>query len=148
MTTTVFVDAAGGTVGGAGRFRVELYQYLARTGREDVRVIGAFRRIDPAWLVRRELVKPTHRRRVALNNLSFLTPGSERWTRLGNPLDFLTDKEWDELHPSLKAGDTSEGSHRSHGSTPIGCDRDALRRHGRTRSSHTPKPTEPNNPAL
>jgi glycosyltransferase involved in cell wall biosynthesis len=103
MTTTVFVDAAGGTVGGAGRFRVELYQYLARTGRDDVRVIGAFRRIDPAWLVRRELVKPTHRRRVALNNLSFLTPGSERWTRLGNPLDFLTDKEWDELHPTLKS---------------------------------------------
>lgn len=103
MTSTVFVDAAGGTVGGAGRFRVELYQYLARTGREDVRVIGAFRRIDPAWLIRREMVKPTHRRRVALNNLSFLTPGSERWTRLGNPLDFLTDKEWDELHPSLKS---------------------------------------------
>ena len=47
MSPTVFVDAAGGTVGGAGRFRVELYQYLARTGREDVRVIGAFRRIDP-----------------------------------------------------------------------------------------------------
>ena len=49
------------------------------------------------------MAKPTHRRRVALNNLSFLTPGSERWTRLGNPLDFLTDKEWDELHPSLKS---------------------------------------------
>ena len=103
MASTVFVDAAGGTVGGAGRFRVELYQYLARTGRDDVRVIGAFRRIDAPWLIRRELVKPTHRRRVALNNISFLTPGCERWTRLGNPLDFLTDKEWDELHPSLKS---------------------------------------------
>ena len=102
MNTTVFVDAAGGTVGGAGRFRVELYQYLARTGREDVRLIGAFRRIDPAWLVRRELTKPTHGRRVALNNLSFLTPGGERWTRLGNPLDFLTDEEWSNLHPSLR----------------------------------------------
>lgn len=103
MTATVFVDAAGGTVGGAGRFRVELYQYLARSGREDVRLIGAFRRIDAGWLIRRELAKPTHGRRVALNNLSFLTPGGERWTRLGNPLDFLTDSEWAQLHPSLKS---------------------------------------------
>ena len=102
MTATVFVDAAGGTVGGAGRFRVELYQYLARTGREDVRLIGAFRRIDPAWLLRREFNIPTRSRRVALNNLSFLTPGGERWTRLGNPLDFLTDGEWAKLHPSLR----------------------------------------------
>jgi glycosyltransferase involved in cell wall biosynthesis len=102
VTTTVFVDAAGGTVGGAGRFRVELYQYLARTGREDVRLIGAFRRIDPAWLLRREMNIPTRGRRVALNNLSFLMPGGERWTRLGNPLDFLTDEEWSNLHPSLR----------------------------------------------
>jgi glycosyltransferase involved in cell wall biosynthesis len=102
MTATVFVDAAGGTIGGAGRFRIELYQYLARTGREDVRLIGAFRRIDPAWLLRREMNIPTRARRVALNNLGFLTPGGERWTRLGNPLDFLTDKEWSELHPSLR----------------------------------------------
>jgi glycosyltransferase involved in cell wall biosynthesis len=103
MANTVFVDAAGGTVGGAGRFRVELYQYLARTGREDVRMIGAFRRIDAPWLIRRELIKPTHRRRVALNNLGFLTPGGERWLRLGNPTDFLTDQEWAALHPALKS---------------------------------------------
>ena len=103
MTATVFVDAAGGTVGGAGRFRVELYQYLARTGREDVRLIGAFRRIDPAWLLRREMAKPTHGRRIALNNLSFLSPGGERWTRLGNPLDFLNAEEWSNLHPSLRS---------------------------------------------
>ncbi|MGD0683592.1 MAG: glycosyltransferase [Streptosporangiaceae bacterium] len=103
MATTVFVDAAGGTVGGAGRFRVELYQYLARTGRDDVRLIGAFRRIDAAWLIRREIANPIRARRVALNNLSFLTPGGERWTRLGNPLDFLDDQEWASLHPSLRA---------------------------------------------
>jgi glycosyltransferase involved in cell wall biosynthesis len=102
MTTTVFVDAAGGTVGGAGRFRVELYQYLARTGREDIRLIGAFRRIDPSWLIRRELAMPTRGRRVALNNLSFVTPGGDRWTRLGNPLDFLTDEEWAKLDPTLR----------------------------------------------
>ena len=103
MAISVFVDAAGGTMGGAGRFRVELYQYLARTGREDVRLIGAFRRIDTAWLIRREITNPFRGRRVALNNLSFLTPGGERWTRLGNPLDFLNDQEWSNLHPSLRA---------------------------------------------
>ncbi len=102
MADTILVDAAGGTVAGAGRFRVELYQYLARTGRDDVRVIGGFRRIDAPWLIRRELVKPTHRRRVALNNLGFLTPGGERWARLGSPLDFLNEQEWAALHPSLK----------------------------------------------
>jgi glycosyltransferase involved in cell wall biosynthesis len=102
VTTTVFVDAAGGTVGGAGRFRMELYQYLARTGRDDVRLIGAFRRIDPSWLIRREMNIPTRGRRVALNNLSFLMPGGERWTRLGNPLDFLTDEEWSKLDSSLR----------------------------------------------
>src|ERR1022692_1691303 len=102
MAISVFVDAAGGTMGGAGRFRVELYQYLARTGREDVRLIGAFRRIDTAWLIRREITNPFRGRRVALNNLSFLTPGGERWTRLGNPLDFLTDEEWSKLHPALQ----------------------------------------------
>ena len=40
MTATVFVDAAGGHTGGAGRFRVELYDYLKRSKRADIKVIG------------------------------------------------------------------------------------------------------------
>jgi len=104
VNTTVFVDAAGGTIGGGARFRVELYQYLKRSGREDVKVIGTNRQIDPAWLLRRELSKPSRGRIVALNNVSFLTPGGERWTRLGNPLDFLTQEEWSDLPSSVKAG--------------------------------------------
>jgi hypothetical protein len=103
MTVSVTVDAAGALVGGGARFRVELYQYLARTKREDVRLIGAGRRLGPAWLLRRELGKPNRGRRVALNNVSFVTPGGERWTRLGNPLDFLTDSEWADLDPSLRS---------------------------------------------
>jgi glycosyltransferase involved in cell wall biosynthesis len=104
VTTTVFVDAAGGTVGGGARFRVELYQYLKRSGRQDIKLIGMNRQIDPVWLLRREVSKPARGRIVALNNVSFVTPGGERWTRLGNPLDFLTDEEWATLDPSLKAG--------------------------------------------
>lgn len=103
MTTTVFVDAAGGVIGGGARFRVELYSYLDRSKRQDVKLIGVNRRIDPAWLLRREVAGPIRGRRVALNNVSFVSPGGERWTRLGNPLDFLTDKEWSKLDPGLRA---------------------------------------------
>ena len=42
-------------------------------------------------------------RRVALNNVSFVTPGSERWTLLRNPLDFLTKDEDANLDPGLRA---------------------------------------------
>jgi hypothetical protein len=102
VTTTVFVDAAGGTIGGGARFRVELYRYLKRTRRKDIRLIGMNRQIDPAWLLRREVSRPAQGRIVALNNVSFVAPGGERWTRLGNPLDFLTDEEWSTLDSSLK----------------------------------------------
>jgi glycosyltransferase involved in cell wall biosynthesis len=103
MTATVFVDAAGGVIGGGARFRVELYRYLDRSKREDIKLIGVNRQIDPAWLLRRELAGPVRGRRVALNNVSFVSPGGEKWTRLGNPLDFLTDGEWANLDPSLRA---------------------------------------------
>jgi hypothetical protein len=103
VTSTIFVDAAGATIGGGARFRLELYQYLARAGREDVKLIGVDRRIDPAWLLRREAARPTQGRRVALNNVSFVTPGGERWTRLGNALHFLTDDEAARIDPSLRA---------------------------------------------
>jgi len=103
MTTTVYVDAAGALIGGGARFRVELYRYLDRSNRTDIKLIGRNRRIDPAWLVRREMAAPVRGRRVALNNVSFISPGGEKWTRLGNPLDFLTDGEWAKLDPSLRA---------------------------------------------
>jgi glycosyltransferase involved in cell wall biosynthesis len=100
VAATVLVDAAGGQVGGAARFKVELHRYLARTGRRDVRVIGAKRHVGPAWLARREAATPRHGRRVALNNVSFLGSGAERWTLLRNPLDFLTEAE-DRAEPTL-----------------------------------------------
>lgn len=102
MPPTVIVDAAGGPTGGAARFKVELHRYMTRSRRTDVQVIGAKRRLDSAWLLRREFAMLPRHRRVALNNVSFVTPGSERWTLLRNRLHFLTDEEWSKLHPSLR----------------------------------------------
>ena len=78
------VDAAGGLMGGAARLLVELRGYLERTGREDVEIIGSRRRVRPGWLLRRELSSRAWSRRVALNNVGFVTPGGQRWTLLRN----------------------------------------------------------------
>ena len=102
MTATVFVDAAGPTIGGGARFRTELYQYLDRTRRQDIKLIGVDRPLGPSWLLRREVARPTRGRRVALNNVSFVAPGGERWTRLGNALHFLTAEETGRLDLSLR----------------------------------------------
>lgn len=101
--SVVIVDAAGGPVGGAARFKVELQRYVERSGRKDLQIIGMGRRVDPVWLLRREATFSMSNRRVALNNVSFLTPGSERWTLLRNPLDFLTKDEDANLDPGLQA---------------------------------------------
>lgn len=102
MSASATVDVAGGSMGGAARFRVELYRYLERTGRRDVNVIGADRRLDAVWLLRREVMPPIRVRRVALNNVGFVAPGGERWTLLGNALHFLNDSEISRLHTSLR----------------------------------------------
>lgn len=102
MTAAVTVDVAGGLDGGAARYRFELYRHLSRTGREDINIIGAERQITPSWLLRREATWPIRGRRIALTNVGFITPGGERWTKLGNALDFLTDDELAQLEPSLR----------------------------------------------
>ena len=99
MTAAVTVDAAGAQMGGAARFLVELRGYLERTGREDVEIIGSRRRVRPGWLLRRELSSQARSRRVALNNVGFVTPGGPRWTLLRNPLHFLTEGEQARLDP-------------------------------------------------
>ena len=101
MTTSATIDIAGGQVGGAARFASEVHGYLRRSGREDVRVIGSGRRLDPAWLVIREVKAVRRSRRIALNNVGFCTPGGERWTLIANLLHFLTRAECDALSPEL-----------------------------------------------
>jgi glycosyltransferase involved in cell wall biosynthesis len=90
-------------MGGAARFLVELHGYLERTGREDIEIIGSRRRVRPGWLLRRELSSPVWSRRVALNNVGFITPGGQRWTLLRNPLHFLTEDEQGRLDPVQRA---------------------------------------------
>jgi len=102
VTGLVTVDIAGAQMGGAARYAAELRSYLARTGRQDVRVIGAGRHVNPAWLLRREMVRPKSGRRIALNNVSFISPGGQRWALLRNALHFLADGEAADLDPALR----------------------------------------------
>lgn len=95
------VDVAGAAVGGAARFAGELYRYLEGAGRQDVRVLGTGRRLTPRWLARREFCTARGSRKVALNNVGFLSPGGERWTLLRNALHFLTDTEYRALDGAL-----------------------------------------------
>lgn len=102
----VVVDAAGAHMGGAARFLDELREYLHRTGRQDVRVIGTRHSLGPPWVLRREVegrARGAGARRVALNNLGFLTPGPQRWTLLRNALHFLEDSDQVQLDRSLSA---------------------------------------------
>ena len=103
MAMAVTVDVAGGTTGGAARFRDELCRYLIRTGRDDIHVIGAQHLVDPAWLLRREAARPGAGRKISTNNVGFVGPGGERWTLLRNALHFLSDWEEDGLDPILRS---------------------------------------------
>jgi hypothetical protein len=90
-------------VGGARRYLTELNGYLQRRARCDVKVIGARRQLSPAWLALREASAVRRGRRVAVNNVGFLTPGGERWTLLANALHFPQGTEPAELEPGLRA---------------------------------------------
>jgi len=90
-------------MGGAARILIELRGYLERTGREDVEIIGSQRRVRLDWLLRRELSSPARNRRVALNNVGFVTPGGQRWTLLHGPMHFLTEDEQARLDPVHRA---------------------------------------------
>jgi len=104
MTTAVTIDLAGGKVGGAARYRIELAGYLERRARRDIKVIGESRQLSLAWLAAREATAVRRSRRIALNNVGFLTPGGERCTLLANALHFLADPEMAALDPGLRAG--------------------------------------------
>ena len=103
MSTMITIDLAGGHIGGAARFRAEVRGYLERSAREDIRVIGAGRNLTPGWLAAREAAAVRSGRRVALNDVGFLTPGGERWTLLRNSLHFLTRVERNVLDPEIRS---------------------------------------------
>ena len=101
--TSVTIDVAGGNLGGVARYRDELSGYLERRARHDVKLIGTRRRLGPAWLAAREAAAVRRSRRIALNNVGFLTAGGERWTLLANALHFLTGDEMAALDTRLRA---------------------------------------------
>jgi hypothetical protein len=101
--TAVTIDIAGGQVGGAARYSTEVLNYLERSARNDVKVIGLRRRLTPTWLAVREAAAVRRGRRVALNNVGFFTPGGERWTLVANPLHFLTGAEMAAQVPAIRA---------------------------------------------
>jgi len=90
-------------MGGAARFRTELIGYLNRRALPGVKVIGATRQLSPAWLAAREVSATRRGRRVALNNVGFLTPGGDRWTLLANALHFPLAGELAALEPGLRS---------------------------------------------
>jgi hypothetical protein len=69
MNGMVTVDIAEAQMGGAARYAAELRRYLARTGCQDVQVIGAGQQVGPAWLLQREITKRRTGRRIAVNNV-------------------------------------------------------------------------------
>ena len=110
MPAAVTIDTAGGQVGGAGRYRKELAGYLERHARQDVKVIGTGRNVTAAWLAAREASAVRRGRRVALNNVGFMTPGGERWTLVTNALYFMTAAEMTAVDPQLRAGAARQGA--------------------------------------
>jgi Glycosyl transferases group 1 len=101
--TAVTIDLAGSQLGGAARYSSEVYNYLWRSARDDVKVIGSRRRLTPAWLAVREAAAGRRSRRVALNNVGFFTPGGARWTLVANRLHFLTATEMAAQAPAIRA---------------------------------------------
>ena len=96
-------------MGGAARFLDELAPISSAPGAMMWRSLARGGRSGPGWLLRRELIGRARGRRVALNNIGFVTPGGQRWTLLRNALHFLTKGEQERLGP---AGGPKPGARR------------------------------------
>jgi Glycosyl transferases group 1 len=90
------IDVAGGPTGGAARWRREADEWVATHPKSDVRLIGEGHRVEPRWLARRELLG-RRERRIAANNVSFVTGCGRRVVMLVNSLHFLLPGEIEQL---------------------------------------------------
>jgi glycosyltransferase involved in cell wall biosynthesis len=88
----VVLDAAGGSAGGAGRWRAELVGYLSAT-EDPVRVIGLGRRLTPRWLAQREYLARGAAVTVAANNACFARAGTQKRVLSINALHYLHSSE-------------------------------------------------------
>jgi glycosyltransferase involved in cell wall biosynthesis len=96
------IDVAGALTGGAARWRQEAASWVEHNPAEAVRIVGTGHRVEPRWLVQRELLARDECR-IAANNVSWVTGSGERVVLLVNALHFLYPGEADCL-PRLPAG--------------------------------------------
>lgn len=96
-SSTVAIDAAGATQGGAARFLRELQGYLSEAGDSKVRLLGLNRQLTASWLVQREFIAAPCARKISLNNSGFISPSGEKITLLRNILQFAETSDFDRL---------------------------------------------------
>ncbi len=90
------LDVAGNPTGGAGRWRHEAKQWVSGVPDSGVRLIGLDERVQPAWLLQRELIGWSARR-IAANNVGFVGGRGPRIVLLRNALHFLRRSELQHL---------------------------------------------------
>ena len=83
-------------------WRREAQEWVAHHSSMDVRLIGQEQRVEPIWLARRELLG-RGQRRIAANNVSFVSGKGLRIVLLRSALHFLRDGEVQRL-PGLPRG--------------------------------------------
>lgn len=89
----IVIDCAGAVKGGAARFLRELQIYLDEANPPNVELIGLGKQLTPQWLIQRELLAASAKRRISLNNAGFLNPKGENITLLRNILQFATKSD-------------------------------------------------------
>jgi hypothetical protein len=100
----IVIDCAGAVEGGAARFLRELKLYLSTTRAANIRLIGEGQKLTSKWLIKRETIAASAKRRIALNNAGFVNPKGRNITLLRNILQFATSRDINELRftPSLR----------------------------------------------
>ncbi|MDN6149292.1 MAG: hypothetical protein L0I94_10765 [Yaniella sp.] len=93
----IVVDCAGAVKGGAARLLREVQAYLSETRPSNVELIGVGQRLTSKWLIQREILAASAKRRISLNNAGFLNPRGENVTLLHNILQFATAEDLEKL---------------------------------------------------
>jgi glycosyltransferase involved in cell wall biosynthesis len=103
-SVTTVLDLAGGTGGGAGRFREQYLRYATERALPARAALGLEEHVTPGWLIRRESLAQGSTKAVAANNVGFVRAGTRRWTLLRNANHFLSPDEWEATKSQLGLG--------------------------------------------
>lgn len=93
----IVVDCAGAVRGGAARLLREVQTYLAKESVSNVELIGIGQQLTSRWLIRREILARSAKKRISLNNAGFINPAGENVTLLHNILQFATPEDLENL---------------------------------------------------